>query len=153
MREKYPASEVVFSTAEAFGIPCQGLTLPQMSRGRSSAMFSICADLGPQEWISYRRRLQRDIQSLAALFHAALQRRRAKEESARDNDGPGLTEREFEVLRWSAAGKSYWEIAVILGVSERTVRFFMTNARQKLDVVTNTQAVATAIWRGLIPPI
>ena len=62
-----------------------------------------------------------------------------------------ITPREREVLRWSAAGKSYWEIAVILGISERTVRFFMSNARQKLNVVSNTQAVAEAVWRGLIP--
>lgn len=115
-------------------------------------MFSICADVGPREWISSRRRLLRDVQSLASLFHAALQRPRTAE-ATRNKTTPDLTEREFEVLKWSAAGKSYWEMAVILGVSERTIRFFMTNARQKLDVVTNTQAVATAIWRGLIPPI
>ncbi|WP_280113369.1 helix-turn-helix domain-containing protein [Rhizobium sp. PDO1-076] len=61
-----------------------------------------------------------------------------------------LTPREIETLSWVAAGKSYWEIAVILGITERTVRFFMSNARRKLNVVTNPQAVAEALWRKLV---
>ncbi|HET7413806.1 MAG TPA: LuxR family transcriptional regulator [Pararhizobium sp.] len=152
LRKQNPTSEIVFSTAEAYGIPGTGLTLPQVSRGRSCAMFSVSAHVPPRGWPSWRRALLRDIQTLAALFHASIQEPSA---SARLQESmpPELTERESEVLKWSAAGKSYWEISMILGVSERTVRFFMTNARQKLDVVTNTQAVATAIWHGLIPPI
>ncbi|KQW29710.1 hypothetical protein ASE36_09445 [Rhizobium sp. Root274] len=62
-----------------------------------------------------------------------------------------LTPRECETLAWIAAGKSYWEAAIILGITERTVRYFMANARNKLDVVNNAQAVAEAVWLGLIP--
>ena len=40
---------------------------------------------------------------------------------------------------------------MILGITERTVRYFMANARRKLNVVSNTQAVAEAAWRGLLP--
>ncbi|NUS68745.1 MAG: LuxR family transcriptional regulator, partial [Ensifer adhaerens] len=43
--------------------------------------------------------------------------------------------------------------ATILGISERTVRFFMTNARRKLNVVSNTQAVAQAVRHALIPSV
>jgi len=53
-------------------------------------------------------------------------------------------------LSWGAAGNNYWELAVILGITERTVRFFMSNARRKLNVMTNPQAVAEALWRKLI---
>jgi LuxR family transcriptional regulator, quorum-sensing system regulator SinR len=31
------------------------------------------------------------------------------------------------------------------------VRYFMANARHKLDVVNNAQAVAEAVWQGIIP--
>ena len=150
VRKAHPGSEVVFDAARSCGIPQHGLTFPQLTRGRSQAVFSISASLDEREWPAYRRAVLRDIQSLAALFHALMQGPAgAGDEAAK----PELTGREAEVLRWSAAGKSYWEISMILGVSERTVRFFMTNARHKLNVVTNTQAVATAILRGLIPPI
>lgn len=61
-----------------------------------------------------------------------------------------LTHREREVLLWSAQGKSSWEIAVILGVSERTVNWFIANASRKLDAVNRTQAVVNAIKSGEI---
>ena len=54
----------------------------------------------------------------------------------------GLTARERDALRWVAAGKSDWEIAVILGVSQTTVRFHVDNARRKLGAVNRAQAVA-----------
>lgn len=151
LRARFPRSEVVFAEAERHGIPSTGLTFPQVSRGRSVAMLSVSTDVTHHEWTARRKKYLRDIPSLAAIFHASLQKPRQRYESTVDAL-PVLTDRESEVLKWSAAGKSYWEIAMILGVSERTVRFFMTNARQKLDVVTNTQAVAQAIWHGLIPP-
>lgn len=75
----------------------------------------------------------------------------ARQELAQEDETPELTARESEVLTWTAAGKSYWEISMILGISERTVRFFMTNTRSKMGVVTNSQAVAQGVWRGIIP--
>lgn len=59
-----------------------------------------------------------------------------------DADEIRLTERERSALSWVAEGKSDWEISVILGVSETTVRFHVDNARKKLGAVTRAQAVA-----------
>jgi DNA-binding CsgD family transcriptional regulator len=56
-----------------------------------------------------------------------------------------LTGREREVLTWTAAGKSSWEISVILGVTERTVNWTVQNAMRKLSATTRTQAVVNAI--------
>lgn len=53
-----------------------------------------------------------------------------------------LTTREREALTWVAEGKSDWEIAMILGLSETTVRFHVDNARRKLGAVNRAQAVA-----------
>ncbi len=63
-----------------------------------------------------------------------------------------LTDRERECLLWSAEGKTSWEIAQILGVSERTVIFHLQNASNKLCVTNRQQAVARAISAGLIAP-
>lgn len=61
-----------------------------------------------------------------------------------------LTEREREVLKWIGQGKSTWDISIILGISERTVKFHVRNIMQKLDVVSRAQAVAVAVEQGLI---
>lgn len=53
-----------------------------------------------------------------------------------------LTARERDALAWVAEGKSDWEISVILGLSESTVRFHVDNARKKLGAVNRAQAVA-----------
>ncbi|MBS0363311.1 MAG: hypothetical protein JSR98_18195 [Proteobacteria bacterium] len=53
-----------------------------------------------------------------------------------------LTPRERNVLGWIAEGKSDWEISVILGVSETTVRSHADSARRKLGAVTRAHAIA-----------
>ena len=62
----------------------------------------------------------------------------------------GLTNREHEILTWTAAGKSAWEISVILNISSRTVEFHMANVLKKLDAVKAGQAIAKAFSMGLI---
>jgi DNA-binding CsgD family transcriptional regulator len=61
-----------------------------------------------------------------------------------------LTRREGECLGWCAEGKSYWETAVILGISERTVSFHMEAVRGKLTAGSNAHAVAIAARAGLL---
>jgi DNA-binding NarL/FixJ family response regulator len=61
-----------------------------------------------------------------------------------------LSEREREVLLWTAAGKTSSETAAILGISGRTVAFHITNILLKLDAVNKTQAVAKAVMLDLL---
>lgn len=53
-----------------------------------------------------------------------------------------LSRRESECLRWVAEGKTDGEAGKILGISPRTVRFHINNAKDKLGVATRIQAVA-----------
>lgn len=55
-----------------------------------------------------------------------------------------LSRREIECLRWSAAGKSSEEIAIILSLSSHTVTAYLKTAMKKLDVTTRVQAVVMA---------
>jgi LuxR family quorum sensing-dependent transcriptional regulator len=71
-------------------------------------------------------------------------------EKARRLANSVLTDRERESLAWTAMGKSSWEISMILGVSERTVNWFIANAARKLGAVNRTQAVVNAIRAGEI---
>lgn len=61
-----------------------------------------------------------------------------------------LSPRERECLTWAAAGKSSWDISVILGIGHHTVRQYLADIRRKLDVTTLAQAVAESIRRGEI---
>ena len=63
-----------------------------------------------------------------------------------------LTDREAESLGWVARGKSSADIAVILGVSERTVNFHIDNVIRKAGVATRVQAAVKCALLGLIKP-
>jgi two-component system NarL family response regulator len=61
-----------------------------------------------------------------------------------------LTARELEVLNQIAKGKSNLEIGSLLFISEGTVKAHVNNILAKLCVNDRTQAVITAIQRGIV---
>lgn len=63
-----------------------------------------------------------------------------------------LTPREQECIKWTADGKTAWETAKILSITERTVTFHINNAMKKLGAVNRQQAIARAVYYGLIVP-
>ena len=63
---------------------------------------------------------------------------------------PALTPRELETLRWTMEGKTAWEVANVLGISERTAVLHANNAMHKLGCVNKHQAVLKALRLGLI---
>lgn len=65
-------------------------------------------------------------------------------------ESASLTNRETECLSWTAAGKTSWEISVILGISESTATFHLRNASIKLKASNRTHSVAKALHLGLI---
>ncbi len=61
----------------------------------------------------------------------------------------GLTQREVEVLRLVAAGKTDREIAEELVIGVRTVTTHVSNILNKVNAVNRTEAAAYATRRGL----
>lgn len=70
--------------------------------------------------------------------------------AASSNKRSPLSERETEVLSWAMAGKTNWEISMILSISERTVKFHVQNVMTKLEASSRAHAVAIALGQGLI---
>ena len=64
--------------------------------------------------------------------------------------GAALSQREMEVLQRMATGKSNKEIGAELFISDGTVKTHVSSIFTKLDVVSRTEAIATATRRGLI---
>jgi len=63
-----------------------------------------------------------------------------------------LTERETEVLRLLAAGRSNKEIAAELVITEKTVKAHVSHILSKLGVASRTQAALHAVRTGLTGP-
>jgi DNA-binding response OmpR family regulator len=63
-----------------------------------------------------------------------------------------MNDRQFEMLTWTARGKTSWEIAKILGLSPKTVDFHLDGARAKLGASTRTEAAIKAAAGRLIQP-
>ncbi len=61
-----------------------------------------------------------------------------------------LTDREADVLRLLARGKSNKEIGSTLFISEFTVKNHLRNIFPKLNVLSRTEAIAAAARRGLV---
>ncbi|MGG7212694.1 response regulator [Clostridium nigeriense] len=61
-----------------------------------------------------------------------------------------ITERELFVLQAIARGCTSKEIAIDMGISERTVKAHLTNIYTKLKVDSRSEAVAVAIEKGII---
>lgn len=72
---------------------------------------------------------------------------------ARDDEpGRALTAREREVLAQLARGLTYEQVASVLEVSVNTVRTHVKTIYEKLDASTRTEAVLTAVQKGLLRP-
>ncbi len=65
-------------------------------------------------------------------------------------DSEQLTQREVEILHWSAVGKTAVEQGIILDISPNTVSFHLKNVYRKLDVGNRINAVSRALELGII---
>ena len=61
-----------------------------------------------------------------------------------------LTDRQRECVMWAARGKSDWEIAQVLGVSEATVGEHLRHAYERYGVGKRTLATVHALFDGTI---
>ncbi|HET9111805.1 MAG TPA: response regulator transcription factor [Ktedonobacterales bacterium] len=120
---------------------------------RAGAIGYVRKDADPQLLLDAIRAAARgrtllDTTVANALLHE-LTREQARER-ADERMGAALTEREQEVLRQLAHGRTNHEIAEALVVSDETVKTHVGNILSKLQLAHRTQAVIYALKRGLI---
>ena len=129
----------LFGEATEFGLGRHGISLPVHGQHSDRALVSITSDASDRDWRHFRLHYMRDFQMLALHLHQAILRLEGQTmEQAK------LSPRERECLLWVAEGKTAWETAVILGLSEHTVRCYLESARHKLGATNNTHAVNKA---------
>jgi DNA-binding NarL/FixJ family response regulator len=76
----------------------------------------------------------------------------AKREADENKEAGLLTDREVEVLRYLARGKSNPQIARDLNISVNTVKTHISHILDKLQLKNRTQAAAYAVQKRLVEP-
>jgi DNA-binding CsgD family transcriptional regulator len=137
----------LFGEAAEFGLGRKGLTIPVHGRQGDRGLFSISCDRSDRDWTHDKLVYLRDFQVLATHFHDKVLSLVGHRPSMAH-----LSPRELECLKWIAEGKTAWECAVILGLSQHTVRCYLESARHKLNASSNTHAVSIAHRTGLLLP-
>ncbi len=139
-------SGLVDPTGDSPGLTCEGAAFPLPSSHGEQAAFVITANPKLGNWALEQQNIVRDFRVLAGYFHQHMLRI-----FGHDTDKDMIiSAREIDCLKWMAAGKTAWEVSVILGISERTVRFHLNAAREKLNCTTTTQAVAKAVSQQIV---
>jgi DNA-binding CsgD family transcriptional regulator len=141
-----PAQQSFFNDALNHGLGHSGLSIPLTDKSKRRALFSISSDFAPEEW---RVATQPKLPVLIDLAYYLHQHAHANNVAGRKTR-PHLSPREMECLSWIAKGKDTCAIAVILGLSEQTVRDYLKSGRYKLGCSTLAHAVHKATIAGLL---
>jgi NarL family two-component system response regulator LiaR len=116
---------------------------------KAGALGYLLKDVSPAELVKAIQAAHRG----EAQLHPEIARKLMDEFSTRAKEPiPGdLTERELEVLRLIARGRSNRQIAEELVISEKTVKTHVSNILSKLHLTDRTQAAIYALREGLVP--
>jgi DNA-binding CsgD family transcriptional regulator len=92
--------------------------------------------------ISFRR-FHTDVQSGRKLFSSFTHRNQLHNHSA-------LSDRELEVLRMMASGKTNSQIANVLALSPKTISTYRTRLLEKMGMTTTAELIRYAVENGLV---
>ncbi len=65
---------------------------------------------------------------------------------------PHLSDRELQVMRWVASGRRQADIALMLGLSERTIENHLRRIRKRLGATSTAQAMHLVVRAGSLKP-
>ncbi|MDH2348529.1 MULTISPECIES: autoinducer binding domain-containing protein [unclassified Bradyrhizobium] len=139
----------LFDDALSFKIRT-GLTVRIPSSQNQFAAFTLAVD---ERCLALDRFIEtaHDMLEMVGLnYHAHVSARIGRTSAAGGIVSP-LTQRERQCLAWTSDGKTMRDIAELLGIGQRGVKFHLDNARQNLAALTLPHAVALAIRQGLLP--
>ncbi|MFO2462455.1 LuxR family transcriptional regulator [Pseudomonas sp. 15FMM2] len=133
--------------AKKFGL-AQGVSLPIHGAAGQVGMLSARFEATPQRQLKHH--LARTLPNLTLIRDYALDTflNLLGKESA--EEPVALTHRELEILKWSAFGKTTWEIARILSCSEANINYHFAKIRKKFNVGSRRMAIVKALQTGLL---
>jgi len=141
-----PEASAFFADALNHGVGLRGVSIPVRNRRNSCALVSLSSDMDKEEWERFKRDNMVKLQLLSALIDSA---------AAMNSKLPAapvkLSKREEQCLLWAARGRTYQEIADVLGISFGSVKTHLDTGRHKLHCLNLTHAVAVAIATEVLP--
>ncbi|MFO2464365.1 autoinducer binding domain-containing protein [Pseudomonas sp. 15FMM2] len=141
----FEKSPKLWQEARDWGL-CVGATLPIRGHDLSLRILSVARR---QEPISLAESDEIQLRLRCILEQATL-RLKDLGHSERSGESVHLSQREREILQWTADGKSSGEIALILAISINTVNFHLKAIQKKFGAANKTLAAAYAAALGLI---
>lgn len=142
------AAQAMLADFKSHGLALSGYSIPIRDKIGRRALLSFNAAKDDGDWDSV---IQRHKSTWLELSHR-LHKKAIVELFGSSDPAPQLSPREMETLYWTAQGKDYKEIGLIMSISEHTIRTYMRSSRFKLDCANMSQAVAKAIKLRLINP-
>lgn len=148
----------IFSLSKQYNI-ANGFTFVLHDHLNNLALLSLIIDSNMKENLEKKLAAERGniqmhlIEINEQMYHLVQSIAFGSEDSEIDSDKPIFTLRENEVLYWASMGKTYAEIATIVGISVRTVKFHMGNVVSKLGVSNARQAIRLGVELDLITPM
>lgn len=120
---------------------------------QAGAIGYVLKDIPPE----YLIRAIRSVHTDGTMIKPSIARKMVERLASTERDvvlanfhrGPGLTDREIEVLKAAATGLSDKEIALKLYLSEPTIKSHLRSIYQKLRVKNRAQAAVYAVKHGL----
>lgn len=134
--------------AGEFGLKA-GISMPMHSPHGEMGILSFALDGPATRSCEITQHAMPYIQILAGHIHEAVRRVLNLDDF---NGETSLSLREQECMKWAADGKTSWEIARLLNLSERTVNFHLSNVTRKLNASNRQHALIKATLLGLIQP-
>ena len=128
------------------GVGQSGYTIPLTDRKRRRAMVNFASTMEPDEFV---KKIDGDA-DLYAECAEILHRKAILDLYGQEDERPALSPRELQCLYWVAQGKDAGAIAIILGISEHTVRDYCKSAKHKLGCASLFQAIHKATMLRLI---
>lgn len=141
-----PATKAFFADAMNHSVGRNGLSIPLRNRRGVTAIVSFTSDLPKDEWEAYKTANLTSLKLLSVLIDSA-----ANINFKLPAFPVHLSNREEQCLLWAARGKTYQEIAEILGLAFGSVKTHLDAARHKLHCMNLTHAAAVAFATGVIP--
>ena len=117
---------------------------------RAGALSYVLKDIDPDDLADAIRRANAGEAVINPRVAARLVKELHGQREEAVNPFSELTDREMDVLRQIAAGKSNQEIAAALVISEKTVKSHITNILNKLHLADRTQAAVFAWQEGIV---
>lgn len=142
------AEQELLLLARTFGLGDQGYSIPFTDGQGRKSIFSLNSAFARSDWLDFIHDHMETLRGIGRDLHLKAQAEASL--GSATSSAPQLSPREHQCLIWTAEGKTYAEIALILELSEHTIRSYLKSARLKLDSVSMAQAVARAGTFGLI---